>query len=47
MFMLEVLSNGCWETVAECFDTEAEAELYYRHRLGGFEGYRVIDTEEV
>jgi hypothetical protein len=47
MFMLEVLNNGHWETIAEFFESAEDAELYYQHQLGGFESYRVVEAEEV
>lgn len=47
MFMLEVLSGGHWEFVAEFFESAEDAELYYQHQLGGFESYRVVEAEEV
>jgi len=47
MFLLEVLSNGHWETVAEFFESAEDAEMYYHNQLGGFEGFRVVEAEEV
>ena len=48
MFLLEVLTpGGYWETVAEFFESAAEAELYYTRQLGGVVSFRVVEAEEV
>jgi len=45
MFILEVLSNGHWEMIAEFFDCAEDAELYYHRQLGGFEDFRITEEE--
>lgn len=45
MYTLEVFNGNEWEQIPDLFDTAQDAELYYRHQVGGFEDMRITEFD--